>query len=99
MRVVMVGLFALTGLMACADPKDTLAAVIDDAAACAEGDTCVVAGATDCSCGGPVNSARVDEVEAAAARVSCCDLLGRCIAVECAAFENVRCEAGRCVAD
>jgi len=85
--------------VACDDPRETLADVIEDARACDADDTCVVAGNTDCTCGQPVNSDRVEEVQAAADRVSCCDLFGACVQVDCAGFADLRCEGGRCIGD
>lgn|GEM_PF-1711401 len=92
---------AALAVAACADPQQRLAEVIDDARACEPGDTCVVTGGTDCTCPQPVNADAVDAVEAAAeaANGSCCDVFGQCVAVDCAAFANVRCEDGRCVGD
>jgi hypothetical protein len=84
---------------ACESPEARLERVRDDAAACADGDTCVVAGSGDCVCGSPINENSVEEVEAAADAIACCDLLGSCVAVDCAAFENVACVDGRCVGD
>ena len=84
---------------ACESPEDRLERLIDEAAACEEGDTCVIAGATDCSCGEPVNAEQEDEVNAAAEGITCCDLFGACMMVECAAVEHLRCEEGRCAAD
>ncbi len=65
-----------------------------DAAACSPGDTCVLAGSAQCLCAVPVNASRAAEIEAAADEVCCGG-----IQVDCVAFENPRCENGRCVAD
>lgn len=90
-------LIASAALPACVDPKERLAELIDEAAACEPGDTCVLAGDSGCTCAQPVNADRADEVDEAAKDVQCCNLVGQCVAVECASFENVRCEEGRCV--
>jgi hypothetical protein len=95
-RVVVV-LFVAATAAACEDPQARLDEVLADARVCDEGDTCVLAGGTDCTCDQPVRVDAADAVNAAAAGISCCDLLGRCVAVDCAAFANVRCEAGQCV--
>lgn len=81
---------------ACTTPEERLAEIVADSQACEHGDTCVVAGFTDCNCGFAVNADAEDAVNAAADGVSCCDLLGQCIAVDCAAFESVACIDGRC---
>jgi hypothetical protein len=98
-RHLLWSMLGVLAVAACDDPQETLAATIEEARACDVGDTCVLAGDTDCTCGQPVNADAVDEVNAAADRVSCCDLLGRCVAVDCVAFANIRCEDGRCTGD
>jgi hypothetical protein len=86
-------------LTACESAEERLDRVIDEAKACEEGDTCVVAGGTDCTCGAPVNEEKAAEVTAAAADIECCDLFGRCVAVDCAGFQDVRCEDGTCIGE
>ena len=66
----------------------------EEAAACAPGDTCVLAGSAQCLCAGPVNASKAAEVNAAAQEVCCGGAR-----VECVSFRNLRCENGRCVAD
>lgn len=91
--------FGLLFCVACESPKDQLDRVLDEAAACEGADPCVIAGATDCSCGAPVNAEQLQDVKRAAAAVSCCDPFGGCVAVDCAAQLDPRCEDNRCVAD
>lgn len=91
---------ALTlGAGACESAEARRERVLDEAVACQPGDTCVLAGDSDCTCGVPVNAARAAEVDEVTAAIACCDVLGSCVAVDCAAFANLRCEDGRCVGD
>jgi hypothetical protein len=74
---------------ACAPTTADLSALIDEARACDEGDTCVLAGSGRCSCNTPVNGARAAEVNDLASQVACIGV------VDCPWHSSVRCEAGR----
>lgn len=67
---------------------------VEEAAACAPGDTCVLAGQSQCTCRVPVNARNQAAIDADAKLVDC----GGAI-VSCIFFSNVRCENGKCVGD
>lgn len=78
---------ASLAVTACAPPSagvDTAAfsSLANEAARCAPGDACVLAGASDCTCARPVNAARADEVQAAADALQCCEG-NTCMYVSC----------------
>ncbi len=76
----------------------TLVSEFDGAGACVDGDTCIIAGQGNCSCGRPINSKSASTVAEAVLRLnSTCaaeDFLADCIA-----YVNPKCEANRCVAE
>jgi hypothetical protein len=73
---------------------EELQQIIEEAKACAPGDTCVLAGGGRCTCAQPVNAEHRERVEQAVADHDCGGLVVRCMD-----YTSVRCEAGRCVAD
>jgi hypothetical protein len=79
-------------LSACCVSEEEFSQEAEEAAACSAGDTCVLAGASQCLCARPVNASKAAELDALAQEV-CCE--GR--AVSCVPFLNVRCENGRCM--
>jgi hypothetical protein len=81
-------------LSGCCLSTEELAQQREEAAACAPGETCVLAGSSQCVCPVPVNASKAAEIEAAADEVCCGGAQ-----VDCVFFQNVRCENGRCVAD
>lgn len=83
-------------LSACLSPEENLAAVVEENQACTADDQCVVAGGSDCTCGAIVNEDGLAAVEAAAAAIPCCNILGQCVAVECAAFIDIGCVDNVC---
>lgn len=85
---------SLVFLSACCTSIEAFEQEREEARACSEGDTCVLAGSAQCLCAGPVNAARAAEIEASADGVCCEGTM-----VDCVAFTNVRCENERCVAD
>jgi hypothetical protein len=87
-------LASLVFLSGCCLSEEEFSQQVEEAEACAAGDTCVLAGSAQCLCARPVNAARAGEIDAAARDVCCGGTL-----VECVAFQNPRCENGRCVAD
>ena len=86
---ILVSVVLLSG---CCESIEDFSAQRAEAAACAAGDTCVLAGSAQCLCAAPVNASRAAEIEAAAEGVCCGG-----IQVDCVAFQNPRCENGRCV--
>lgn len=92
-------LFVALFAVGCESPEQRLARMIDEAMACEPDDSCVLAGGSDCTCAQPVNEARAAEVDEAAKDISCCDMFGRCVAVDCAAFQDIRCQDGQCRGD
>lgn len=70
--------------------------VLEDASACGPSDTCVLAGASQCTCPSPVNAQAKSDVDAAAEEMekSCDGAM-----VDCFHPVNIRCEQGRCAAD
>src|SRR5687768_16679398 len=90
-------LLALT-LVTCGDAdsftRDDLLQVINDARACDPGDSCILAGSSQCTCQMPINAESEDDVTAAAEQVDC---EGRI--VQCVGWTNLRCEDGLCIAD
>jgi hypothetical protein len=87
-------LASLVFLSGCCLSNEEFSEQREEAAACSPGDTCVLAGSAQCLCPGPVNASKAAEIEASADEVCCGG-----IQVECVAFQNPRCENGRCVAD
>jgi hypothetical protein len=87
-------LASLVFLSGCCLSQEDFEQQRSDAAACSQGDTCVLAGSAQCLCAGPVNASKAEEIEAAAKDVCCGGT-----AVECVSFTNPHCENGRCVAD
>jgi len=87
-------LVSLAFLAGCCPTHEEFTQQREEAAACSPGDTCVLAGSSQCLCAGPVNAAKAAEIEAAAKEVCC----GGAV-VDCVSFTNLRCENGRCVAD
>ena len=98
LRSVLVACAATPLLLGCPMSKQDFSALVDDARACDEGDTCVLAGQGGCVCARPVNAKRAAEVDSAAEAVACCTPLG-CEDVLCSGFENLRCENGACTGD
>ena len=80
---------------ACAPSVADMSELMDEAAACSEGDQCVFAGLSDCTCPAPVNSTRADEVEDTAKRVQCDGATHRCPQ---ATVAHCDVPTGRCVA-
>jgi len=79
------------GLVACAPTQADLGALIKEAMACQPGDTCVLAGASPCSCDVPVNATRAAEVDDMASHLYCG---GK--AVVCTGQGTPTCENGQC---
>jgi len=73
---------------------DELRQIIAEAAVCQTGDTCTLAGGSNCTCPAPINTKQLARVQEAAAGVHCGGLM-----VECQGLTNPRCEDGKCVAD
>lgn len=75
-----------------------LSRVMAEAKACSATSQCVIAGQSNCSCAAPVNASFSERIDDAVEDVNrtCAieDFLGDCIA-----YQNPRCEQGRCVAD
>lgn len=75
-----------------------LTVTMADAGACVTGDTCVLAGKSNCSCDAPVNARAKTQIDAQVSQINqtCAaeDFLG-----DCQTLTLPRCEAGRCVAD
>lgn len=68
--------------------------LLQDSQACEEGDACVLAGNTQCSCPLPVNSKDKEQIDQAAAFLDCGGKT-----VKCQGYVNPRCEDRTCVAD
>lgn len=81
-------------LCSCGPSREDLNALIAKSAACAPGDTCVLAGQTDCTCGGPINSKNLSEVNDEAANVRCGGS-----EVSSRSLTNPHCQNGTCVVD
>jgi predicted class III extradiol MEMO1 family dioxygenase len=95
LRRTIICLGLLAGFTACnATTPEEYAQIVDDARACSDGDSCVLAGTSDCVCPTPVNASQADRVNTAAGDVDCNGAIAECIA-----HTNVRCEAGRCKSD
>lgn len=67
---------------------------VQEAAACNPGDTCVLAGQSQCTCKVPVNARSQASIDADAERLDCGGAIASCIL-----FANVRCENGKCTGD
>ncbi len=87
-------LVSVVFLSGCCESIESFSEHRAEAAACSPGDTCVLAGGSQCLCAAPVNASRAAEIEAAADEVCCGGAQ-----VDCVLFQNLRCENGRCVAD
>jgi hypothetical protein len=87
-------LASVVWLSACCPSIEEFTDQRETATSCSPGDTCVLAGSSDCLCPTPVNASRAAEIEAAADEVCCGGAQ-----VECVFFQNPRCENGKCVAD
>lgn len=74
---------------------EEFSAQVREARACAEGDTCVLAGGGTCTCSSPVNISRAEAINEAVKNVDCEGSMVDCVAYR----NNARCEAGTCVAD
>ncbi|MDY7226763.1 hypothetical protein [Hyalangium rubrum] len=81
-------------LSGCCVAREELSQEKEDAQACEPGDTCVLAGSSQCTCASPVNASKAKEIDSMADNVCCYGS-----AVDCVAYTNPRCENGRCVAD
>lgn len=92
-RWLIAGLLTLALVMGGACGEE-LEEIIESARACAEGDTCILAGSGQCTCPTPINSNSAERVAEAVEDHDCEGL-----AVDCRARSNPRCEQGRCVAD
>lgn len=68
--------------------------LIQDSQACEEGDTCVLAGDTQCSCPQPVSSKNKEQIDQAAGLLDCGGKT-----VKCQGYINPRCADKICVAD
>jgi hypothetical protein len=68
--------------------------IVEQARPCTDGDSCVLAGSSDCVCPTPVNATEQERVSMAATEVDCNGAIAECIA-----HTNVRCEGGRCISD
>jgi len=71
--------------------REEFDAKVQEARACAEGDTCVEAGKGRCTCGRPVNASRAADINEAAQYVDCVykDL-------DCGAYGYMHCVQGKC---
>lgn len=93
---ILVGVtFVVTG---CPVSQDEFGRIAEEARACEGGDTCVVAGSSDCGCPQAVNADRAEEFQAAADALVCCTPFS-CVQPVCNLVENPRCENGECTAD
>jgi hypothetical protein len=81
-------------LSACCASEEDFSEQVAEAQACSPGDTCVLAGSAQCLCARPVNASKAAEIDAAAKGICCGGVIADCVA-----FQNPRCEDGRCVAD
>jgi hypothetical protein len=68
--------------------------IVEGARSCQSGDICVAAGGTQCTCPVPVNQKNQPQLSQIAKDVNCGN-----IAVDCAAWTNLRCENKRCTGD
>jgi hypothetical protein len=87
-------LASLVFLSGCCLSQEEFQQKVDEAMACSSGDTCVLAGSSQCLCARPVNASKAAEISSSAQDVCCHGGV-----VDCVAFRNPRCENGRCVAD
>lgn len=79
-------------LSSCGLSRDEFYDLVEQSRACGPGEECVLAGSSQCTCPTPVNEKHRERIEEAAAEVRCGGAM-----VDCAFFESVACEAGRCV--
>jgi hypothetical protein len=93
-RLGMAGVLFFILMTGCAPTGVDLENAISEAGTCSEGQTCTLAGGTDCSCPAPVRADREHEINEIASRVACDGVRVRCVPTA-----NPRCESDRCVAD
>lgn len=79
--------------LGCAPSVAELDELVAEARSCEAGDTCVLAGSSQCTCPRSVNQKRAAEVDELASRVACGGMM-----VECASPGTPVCENGSCVA-
>src|SRR5512140_2410155 len=87
-------LASLVLLSGCCLSQEDFNKQVEEATACSSGDTCVLAGSAQCLCARPVNASKASQLNDSAKDVCCSG-----VQVDCIAFQNPRCENGRCVAD
>ncbi|MGC4113447.1 MAG: hypothetical protein QM765_02000 [Myxococcales bacterium] len=78
-------------LPGCGISIQELASVVREARACTDGDTCVLAGGSQCTCNTAVNSTKKKDVDIAVASVDCGGAM-----VECAECLDPQCVQGMC---
>lgn len=86
-------LVLVLSLSSCGLSLDEFYDLVEQSRACAPGEECVLAGSSQCTCQTPVNEKHRERIDEAATEVRCGGAM-----VECAYFETVACEGGRCVA-
>lgn len=78
-------------LPSCGISIQELSNVVREARPCSAGDTCVLAGGSQCTCSTAVNAEKKHDVDIAAASVDCGGAM-----VECEACEDPQCLQGTC---
>ena len=84
-------LLLAAALPACGSSIAELSSLVREARDCSDGDSCVLAGGSQCTCDTAVNAKRKQDVDLAAAMVDCGGAM-----VECAACIDPQCARGLC---
>ena len=88
-------LAVVVALSACALSRAQYDEIIEECRRCEPGDTCVLGGGASCVCPVPVNALHEARADQAGDDLAC----PPGVAVDCPAWDNLRCEASRCTGE